>query len=168
MAFVGTTHTPAYAGNQYDSFLRTVTFGPYAAAALGDGNYPLFVLPDKASLVKITVRASAAGANSSDVFTFKKAAPGTAIASATAITDAVETNGLTADAAFDIPMDTVAAAASTAHQNLAAGTQISMTTGGTIASLAGLMIAITYRVGPFRRADGAAAGDGTGNVLMGG
>lgn len=167
MAFVGTTHTPAYAGNQYDSFLRTVNFGPYAAAALADGNYPLFTLPDRASLTKITMRASAAGAASADKITFKKAAPGTAIGSATAITDDVETDGLTADALFDIPLDTVAAAASTAHQNLAAGTQISMTTAGTIASLAGLMISITYRVGPFRRADGSTAGDGAGNVLMG-
>jgi len=166
MAYIGVAHTSAFTGQPEEAFYRVFHSQKLAAADLADGAHVCFVLPGPADIVKITVRADAIGAASADQITWKVAPSGTDLnagAGGTAITAALETNGLTADTAADIPLDQT----NSPHKNLATGTQVFMLTAGTIASLAGFCYTIVYRMGPYRRADGSAAGDRLGNILQG-
>lgn len=146
-----TTHTNPYVapGDDLDQ-LRTFTFGPYAAAALADGNYPLMCMPFAGDVENIALRASALAGANNDAVQFKVAASGTAIGSASNITAAEPLDSTNGGSGFTLAADTWVTVPLTGNNTrLGAGTQISMTTSGTIASLAGLMIAITVRKGGY-------------------
>lgn len=163
MAYSGSGHVSAFQGLPEEQFYRVYHSPLYQAAGLTDGNYPAFVLPCQADIVKITYRAGTLAA-SADGITWFKAAPGTAIsvgATGTPITPIIELNGGSAT----YPMD-VAFLSGTAHQNLAAGTVIGCVTNSGITSLADFQYDVVYRVGPFYRADGS-GGAGTGNIIQG-
>lgn len=142
-----TAHTTAYTGDINDWALETHTFGPYAAAGLANGSYPLLILPENCDIEKITLRCSAAAGANSQTLEFKVAASGTAIGSATSITAAEGIgSNLGADTAKDVDF-----LATNPQINLTSGTQLWVTAAGTIASLAGLLIQVTTRKTPARR-----------------
>jgi len=164
MAFSGTTHVSAFQGLPEEQFYRVYHSPVLAVATLGAGNYPAFVLPAQADLVKITYRIGTLGTAANDTITWFKAAPGTAVsvgATGTPITPDIELNGGSAAYPIDVPF-----LSGTAHQNLAAGTQIGFVVPAGMSGVADLQYDIVYRVGPFYRADGS-GGAGTGNIIQG-
>lgn len=146
MANTFTAHTSAFTGDVNDFALETFVLGPYTvgtasgSVVLGtDGTYPLFTLPFKADIEKITVRDTTVAAAGADTIQFAVAAPGTAIGSASAITAAHDMNAPTVDTPWDVPFS------GTGHLGLASGTTLALVTGGTIVSLAGLVITVVLR-----------------------
>jgi len=162
--FSGTTHVSAFQGLPEEQFYHIYHSPVFAALTLTNGNYPAFVLPAQADIVKITYRLGTVGTDSGDQITWFKAAPGTALsvgATGTPISYTIELNGGSAAYPIDVPF-----LSGTAHHNLAAGTQIGFVTAGTISGVADFQYDIVYRTGPFYRADGS-GGAGTGNIIQG-
>jgi hypothetical protein len=146
------THVSPYTGDVNDWALETRTLGPFAAATLVQNtSYGYFMITQPMDIEKITLRVGTAATNAAEV-TFKVAAPGTAIASGTAIT-ALETINLAAfvdgvEDPHDVPF------LSTAPQiNLAAGTVFGVTVSNAQATtgLVNLYITVTLRKAPDRR-----------------
>lgn len=145
-----TSHSSAFAGAQHDWALETFVFGPFSSGiasgtvVLGtDGSYPLMALPYDADIEKITARMGTLAAANSDTLQFKVAASGTAIGSGSNITAAEELKDQwTADVPKDIPFS------GTGHKSLPSGTLLGITTAGTVASVAGLVITVVLRKKP--------------------
>jgi hypothetical protein len=137
-----TAHASAYTGDVNDWALKEVTIGPIAAAAF-TGTVPLLTLAETCDIEKITMRWSAA--STSGTALFRAAASGTAPASGTALTGAELTSGT-----IDTPVD-LSFASGSPQINLASGTVIAFTAGGTATNLVGLMITIVLRKSPARR-----------------
>lgn len=166
MAATLTAHSSAFTGAPDDQFYRTLQFGPLTNTAplilYTDGTYSLGMIPFNCDVIKISIRMKTESAANTDTIQFAIAASGTAIGSATAITAAQELKDQTADdTTYDVPLT------GSAYKNVASGSVLCIVTGGTLASMAELTISVVCRVRPFRRADGSAAGDGTGNYLQG-
>ena len=117
---------------------QVYTFGPYAAAALADGNYPLMVFDRQVNIEQITLRATTDAAAAADTLVFKASASGTTAALGTSISAVNPLDALTADTPFIVPLGQTG----NPHLGIAGGSVLSMTTAGTIAALAGLLISV--------------------------
>lgn len=144
MAF--TLHsTSAYGQTPREDFaLTTLSFGPIAAAALADGDYPLFIMPFHGDIEKVIMTWSTAAASGSDtVAIHKNTGSGTTLSGGTVVYTAAALNG-TAGVAWEM-----GAASDAVRQNIPAGTRIGLVTAGGISALAGLCVTVVLRKGPY-------------------
>ena len=145
-----TTHTSPFPPTANDNTwaLETRVYGPYAAAALPDGQNVIGVVPFRGDIEKISLRAGVLAGADADTIRFTVAAPGTAKTSASNITavEPLTTNAnaaLAADTWVDVPI-------TGNNTNLAEGTLLCILAAGTIASLVDLIIHVTYRRGGYQ------------------
>lgn len=140
-------HATAFTGDVNDWTLNTYQFGPFAAASFVSGTvYPLFVLPEACDIEKITVRYSTG--STSGTALFKADASGTAPGGGTALTAAESL--APADIAINTTKD-LAFVSTNPQIDLASGTLISVTSGGTVTNLVGMIFTIVTRKKPTRR-----------------
>lgn len=141
------------AGQGMDPQRQVYNFGPFQAAGLADGYYPLFILPEDVDIEQINLRAATLAAADTDLISVGYAPSGTAKASMTDLTDTVAlTNagsGMVANTTMSVPEKTAGA-----FQNIPAGSLICIQTEGTIASLVDLEIQIITRPRATRVSDG--------------
>lgn len=170
MAF--SAHASAFANNlASDQFLQSIRLGPYARAsgfpAYGtNGNYGLFVFDRPGDIEKITVRGEGT-VPTAGTLQFKVIPSGSALSTANrTITAAEAATQLTDGTAFDVPL-AADATSGILYKNIASGAVLVLTTASTIDANTSLVIDVIFRPKPFHRADGSAAGDGTGNVIHG-
>lgn len=135
--------TAKYTKDEYPDEFTVVSVGPFAAAALANGDYTLFVTDRICTLDSVTVCADTAGTAGTMMLTV--APSGTAIGSGTDISAANDTTGLTAATvkAFTLLEPQ-------AYTNMAAGTKIGITTASNIATLAGCVFTIRVRTRDYR------------------
>lgn len=145
-----TAHTSPFPPTANDNTwaLETRTYGPYAAAALPDAQTVIGVVPFACDIEKISIRAGVLAGADADTIRFTVAASGVAKTSASNITavEPLTTNAnaaLAADTWVDVPI-------TGNNTGLTEGTLLCILGAGTIATLADLMVHVTFRRSGYR------------------